>query len=210
MLKPLHMNEIWSRRQFVQTAFATGAGLTIARFATATATTAQGEAVSETPVLERHLELAQHAYQRDGQRGLQARRGLPPNAVESLRHVMRDHRSGEAHDIDLTLYDQLHDLARAARCEPRFEIISGYRSPASNASMAAREQVASPRIRCTWKVAPSTCACMSAPAPTCATLRWLPPRAAWVTTVAPISSMSIPVASAPGTAEAVLYSLVQV
>jgi uncharacterized protein YcbK (DUF882 family) len=138
VLKPLHMNEIWSRRQFVQTAFATGAGLAIARFATATATTAQGEAVSETPVLERHLEL--HNTHTSETVSVVYRRGEDylPNAIESLRQLMRDHRSGEAHDIDLTLYDQLHDLARAARCEPRFEIISGYRSPASNASMAAR------------------------------------------------------------------------
>ena len=42
-----------------------------------------------------------------------------------------------AHDIDLALYDQLYDLALAARCDPRFEIISGYRSPESNAKMAA-------------------------------------------------------------------------
>ena len=46
------MNEIWTRRQFIQTAFATGAGVTVTHFATA-----QGEAVSETPPLERQLEL---------------------------------------------------------------------------------------------------------------------------------------------------------
>lgn len=132
------MNEIWSRRQFVQTAFAAGAGLTIARLATATTTTVQGEAVSETPPLERHLEL--HNTHTNETVGVVYRRGEEylPNAVESLRQLMRDHRSGEAHDIDVNLYDQLHDLALAARCEPRFEIISGYRSPASNASMAAR------------------------------------------------------------------------
>ena len=28
-------------------------------------------------------------------------------AIASLRHVLRDHRNGEAHDIDLALYDQL-------------------------------------------------------------------------------------------------------
>jgi len=50
---------------------------------------------------------------------------------------MRDHRNGESHDIDPALYDQLYDLALAAKCDPRFEIISGYRSPESNARMAA-------------------------------------------------------------------------
>jgi uncharacterized protein YcbK (DUF882 family) len=61
-----------------------------------------------------------------------------PPAIASLRHVLRDHRNGEAHDIDLALYDQLWDLAAAAKCAPRYQIISGYRSPESNSKMAAR------------------------------------------------------------------------
>jgi uncharacterized protein YcbK (DUF882 family) len=133
VLKPLHMNEIWTRRQFIQTAFATGAGVTVTHFATA-----QGEAVGETPLLERQLEL--HNTHTNETVSVVYRRGeeYQSRAIESLRQVMRDHRSGEAHDIDLKLYDQLSDLALAAKCEPRFEIISGYRSPQSNASMAAR------------------------------------------------------------------------
>ena len=133
MLKPFHMNEIWTRRQFIQTAFATGAGVAVTHFATA-----QGEAVVETPVLERQLEL--HNTHTNETVSVVYRRGdeYQSRAIESLRQMMRDHRSGEAHDIDLNLYDQLHDLALAAKCEPRFEIISGYRSPESNASMAAR------------------------------------------------------------------------
>ncbi len=59
------------------------------------------------------------------------------SAVAKLRHLLRDHRNGEAHDIDVSLYDQLHELAVAAGRDARFDIISGYRSPASNAKMAA-------------------------------------------------------------------------
>jgi uncharacterized protein YcbK (DUF882 family) len=133
VLKPLHMNEIWTRRQFIQTAFATSAGVAVTHFATA-----QGGAVVETPVLERTIEL--HNTHTNETVSAVYRRGeeYQSRAIESLRQLMRDHRSGEAHDIDLKLYDQLHDLALAAGCEPRFEIISGYRSPESNASMAAR------------------------------------------------------------------------
>ncbi len=58
-------------------------------------------------------------------------------AIAKLRHIMRDYRNDEAHDIDVALYDQLHDLAIAAQREPRFDIISGYRSPATNAKLAA-------------------------------------------------------------------------
>jgi uncharacterized protein YcbK (DUF882 family) len=60
-------------------------------------------------------------------------------ALEKLKHVSLDHRSGDSHDMDPRLFDQLFDLAQACGVPPDYEIISGYRSPASNASMAARE-----------------------------------------------------------------------
>lgn len=63
--------------------------------------------------------------------------GLVGNALDQLAHVLRDHRSGAVHPIDPALYDQLSGLAHAARVEPRFEIISGYRSPQTNARLAA-------------------------------------------------------------------------
>lgn len=53
-------------------------------------------------------------------------------ALQRLDHVFRDHRSGEVHPIDRQLFDRLHQLAALAGCEPEYEIISGYRSPASN------------------------------------------------------------------------------
>lgn len=126
------MNDFWTRRLFVQTAFASSLGLAGTRLAFA-----QGEAVKETPASERGLDL------RNTHTGeslhLVYRRGdeYDADAIAKLRNLMRDHRNGEAHDIDVALYDQLYDLAQAAHCEPRFEIISGYRSPESNASMAA-------------------------------------------------------------------------
>ena len=58
-------------------------------------------------------------------------------ALESLKKILRDRRNGDIHDMDPRLYDLLHDLAVAASCRPHYEIISGYRSPESNAKMAA-------------------------------------------------------------------------
>ncbi|MBM4238054.1 MAG: DUF882 domain-containing protein [Gammaproteobacteria bacterium] len=63
--------------------------------------------------------------------------GLVTSAVERLQWLLRDHRSGEAAQIDSGLYDQLAALASAAGVEPRFEVISGYRSPRTNASLQA-------------------------------------------------------------------------
>jgi uncharacterized protein YcbK (DUF882 family) len=40
--------------------------------------------------------------------------------------------------MDPKLYVLLSDLARTAGLEPRYEVISGYRSPATNAGLIAR------------------------------------------------------------------------
>jgi uncharacterized protein YcbK (DUF882 family) len=61
-----------------------------------------------------------------------------PDALQQLNHLLRDHRSGESAKIDQRLFDQLHSLAAGAKCAPDFEIISGCRSPATNAKL--REQ----------------------------------------------------------------------
>lgn len=64
--------------------------------------------------------------------------GFVDGALVRLQRVLRDHRNDAQHAMDPSLYDQLADLALAAGAEPRFEIISGYRSPASNALLHAR------------------------------------------------------------------------
>jgi len=122
----------WTRRRLIQSFAAGGAGLTLARFALA-----EGKTVSETPLPERAIEL--HNTHTSETVSVVFKRGDQYNAraITSLRHLMRDHRNGESHDIDPVLYDQLYDLALAAKADPRFEIISGYRSPESNAKMHA-------------------------------------------------------------------------
>ena len=128
------MNSLWTRRRLMQAALVSGAGLTAARIAFA-----QGKSVSDSPVsAERHIEL--HNTHTNETVSVVYRRGdeFQPLAIESLRHVMRDHRNNSAHEIDVALYDQLFALALTARCDPRFEIISGYRSPESNNAMSSR------------------------------------------------------------------------
>ncbi len=58
-------------------------------------------------------------------------------ALAKLQHVLRDYRINEEHEMDAGLYQQLSDLAQAAGCEPRYEVISGYRSPKTNAQLRA-------------------------------------------------------------------------
>jgi len=63
---------------------------------------------------------------------------VTPDAFAQFDHVLRDHRTGEQFTMDPALYDLLVDLAAAAGREPEYEIISGYRSPATNAKLASR------------------------------------------------------------------------
>ena len=60
------------------------------------------------------------------------------DALARVDHVLRDHRTGEVHVIDPALLDLLHEVAARAGHHPEFEVISGYRSPASNALMHVR------------------------------------------------------------------------
>ena len=57
--------------------------------------------------------------------------------IHSISQVLRDHRSGDVHPIDASLLDQLYVLRHRLGSEHAFHVISGYRSPASNAGLQA-------------------------------------------------------------------------
>jgi uncharacterized protein YcbK (DUF882 family) len=54
------------------------------------------------------------------------------NVLRQLNRILRDHRTGDVGAIDPKLFDQLFDVADAAGVDPEFEVISGFRSAASN------------------------------------------------------------------------------
>lgn len=58
-------------------------------------------------------------------------------SLEKINHILRDHRTGETKDIDVRLLDLLHALSRKAGADRPFHIISGYRSPRTNAHLRA-------------------------------------------------------------------------
>ncbi len=61
------------------------------------------------------------------------------DAIAEIDRVLRDHRSGEVFPIDRALLDQLERLGALLGTGTRaFHVISGYRSPATNARLAAR------------------------------------------------------------------------
>jgi uncharacterized protein YcbK (DUF882 family) len=57
-------------------------------------------------------------------------------ALREINYVLRDYRTGDVHQIDPLLLDQLHDLRHTLGIAHRpFHIISGYRSPYTNSRL---------------------------------------------------------------------------
>jgi uncharacterized protein YcbK (DUF882 family) len=61
-----------------------------------------------------------------------------PEALDSIQTLLRDYRTGEQHPIDPLLLDYLYDVAQRAGVDPVFSVISGYRSPRTNAMLHER------------------------------------------------------------------------
>jgi len=59
-----------------------------------------------------------------------------PDSLAEINHVLRDHRTGEVAVIDTQLLDLLHRVNAALGTARPFQVISGYRSPASNQMLA--------------------------------------------------------------------------
>jgi uncharacterized protein YcbK (DUF882 family) len=55
--------------------------------------------------------------------------------LKQLDHLLRDFRNGEVHPIDPGLFDLLHAVQGIAGGDAPFEVISAYRSPATNAML---------------------------------------------------------------------------
>jgi uncharacterized protein YcbK (DUF882 family) len=56
-------------------------------------------------------------------------------ALSAVEVLLRDFRSGERHAIDPGLMDYLVQVAHAVGVDPAFSVISGYRSPQTNARL---------------------------------------------------------------------------
>jgi len=63
-----------------------------------------------------------------------------PDALASVNHFLRDFRTGEVHAIDPGLVDLIHRLTSQAGTKRPLHVISGYRSPATNAALRQRSE----------------------------------------------------------------------
>jgi uncharacterized protein YcbK (DUF882 family) len=56
-------------------------------------------------------------------------------ALNRIKHILRDHRTGDIKAIDTRVLDILFSLSRQLDIQGPFHIVSGYRSPATNAAL---------------------------------------------------------------------------
>jgi uncharacterized protein YcbK (DUF882 family) len=66
--------------------------------------------------------------------------GYRADALAAIDHHLRDFRTQEVHPIDPALLDLLHALAGSLGTREPFHVISGYRSPRTNATLRARSE----------------------------------------------------------------------
>lgn len=60
------------------------------------------------------------------------------DALKAIDYILRDFRADEVKPIDRNLLDLLHELGGTLETDRPFHIISGYRSPQTNAMLRAR------------------------------------------------------------------------
>jgi len=61
-----------------------------------------------------------------------------PDALTAVNTLLRDFRTGDVHAIDPALLDLLYDLRDRTGATRPFQVISGFRSPATNAALRRR------------------------------------------------------------------------
>jgi uncharacterized protein YcbK (DUF882 family) len=124
----------WSRRRMLQAGGAL-AGMSAARLLGATGLV--GQARSQEAAARRIALSSLHTgerleieYIRDG--------NYVPEALAAIDVLLRDFRTGDRHAIDPKLMDYLADVAHLLGRDPDFSVISGYRSPQTNARLRER------------------------------------------------------------------------
>jgi len=69
-----------------------------------------------------------------------ARGRYQPEALKEINHIFRDYRTGEIKPIQKELLNLLHSVSKKLDRPTRFHIISGYRSPETNAELRKKSK----------------------------------------------------------------------
>jgi len=67
-----------------------------------------------------------------------ANNALVPEGVATISHLLRDHRTNQVMAIDPALLHLIHQLGQKSGTRKPVDVISGYRSPKTNAALRSR------------------------------------------------------------------------
>lgn len=137
-----NFSAVSSRRRFLLGASATGvslalSGANVLQAGTTPTDLLQPDRLALKSAAPNWLELFNTHTAESLQVAYRSASGLIAPALGKLEWLLRDHRAGEAAPIDTGLFDQLAALAAGAGVEPRYEVISAYRAPRTNAALRA-------------------------------------------------------------------------
>lgn len=114
-----------------QPLFASSADLQPVRMFSAQPTPLTEPEVRKVSLYNLHtLESAEIVYKEKGQ--------IIPDALAQVNMVLRDYRNNEIKQMDVALLDLLDELSRKLEINVPFNVISGYRSPQTNAMLHER------------------------------------------------------------------------
>lgn len=111
-----------SRRHFLRSAVAAGTALAL-------------PSVAFSAMPERRLDLYNLHTGERLQATFWADGAYVKEELASIDHLLRDHRTGEVAHIDSGLLERLYGLQQSLHAGRAFHVISGYRSPKTNASL---------------------------------------------------------------------------
>ena len=63
-----------------------------------------------------------------------------PDELARINHIFRDSRSGKEREININLLDMLFELKEQLKSKEPYHVISGYRTPKSNAMLSKRNK----------------------------------------------------------------------
>lgn len=114
---------MWSRREFLKWSLASGVAL-----ATVPARARPAAVERQLSFYNTHTgERLTATYWAEGE--------YQAGELAAIDRLLRDHRSGDVAAIDRRLFDVLYDVQQLTGARGGFQVISGYRSPATNAKL---------------------------------------------------------------------------
>ncbi len=126
------LNTGHSRRRFLQAGLGVSAALFLPQVFASSASRLMNQAITQPErklsLLNLHTgEQLNATYWAEGQ--------YQHSELKAINHLLRDHRTGDAYPMDKDLLDLLHALHQKVDSKQAFQIISGYRSPKTNAAL---------------------------------------------------------------------------